>query len=283
MEYLRTFTREFEVGEQADLRVENRAGSVAVHGEDTRQVRIEVVARLWANSDHEADEQLALIERNILQEGARLTVRAPELLRPGGLLSIFGRGPRIDYQLTAPRATKAQLLNRTGRVEAAALAGPLEIEVRTGRVAVADIGGDVTVTSRTGSVQVEAIEGSLAVESRTGKIDIIRCKGDVTVRARTGSLRIEDVGGRLQVETTTGSVRYDGKVRDSFDIHVTTGSIFLAVDPDSVFFLDAATTTGAVRSDLPLRRSPDVASPAGKAGPTVRIRATTGSIHVVPR
>ena len=283
MEYLRTLTREFEIGEQADLRVENRAGSVAVHGEDTRQVRIEVVARFWANSDHEADEQLALIERNIQQEGARLTVRAPELLRPGGLLSIFGRGPRIDYQLTTPRATGAQLLNRTGRVEVAALAGPVEIDVRTGRVAVADIGGDVTVTSRTGSVQVEAIEGSLAVESRTGKLDILRCKGDVTVHARTGSIRIEDVGGRLQVETTTGSVRYNGKVRAPFDIHVTTGSIFLAVDPDSVFFLDAATTTGAVRSDLPLRRSPDVASSVGKAGPTVRIRATTGSIQVVPR
>lgn len=283
MEYLRTLNREFEAGEETDLRVDNRSGSVTVHGEDTQQIRIEVVARLWANSDQEADEQLALIERNIKQEGARLTVRAPELLRPGGLLSIFGRGPRIDYQLAVPRATKAQLINRTGRVEVAALAGPVDIDVRTGRIVVGDIGGDVTVTSRTGSVQIEAIEGSLAVESRTGKLDISRCKGDVSVRAKTGSLRIEEVGGRLRVETTTGSIRYDGKVRDSFDIHVTTGSIFLAVDPDSLFFLDAATTTGSVRSDLPLRRAPDIASSGESGGPTVRIRATTGSIQVVAR
>ena len=105
MEYLRTLTREFEVGEQADLRVENRAGSVAVHGEDTRQVRIEVVAHLWANSDHEAVEQLALIQRNIHQDRAPLMVRPPRLLRPGGSPPTFVPGPLVGSH---PSTTQPQ-------------------------------------------------------------------------------------------------------------------------------------------------------------------------------
>ena len=136
MEYIRTLTRELEVGHRAVVDIENRSGSITVSGGDTDQVRIEVVARLWAESEDEADDQLALITRGIKQDGERVTVRAPTLLRAGGFLAIFGRGPRIEYQLTAPRATRGTITNRRGRIEIEDLEGPFNLEARSGRVAV---------------------------------------------------------------------------------------------------------------------------------------------------
>src|SRR3972149_4998461 len=82
-------------------------------GPDTQQARREVVARLGAENDDEADEQTNLIERGIQQHGERVTIRAPTLLR-GGPLFFFGRGPRIDYQVTVPRASRGRLTSRSG-------------------------------------------------------------------------------------------------------------------------------------------------------------------------
>ena len=280
MEYIRTFVREFPVGAKADLSIENRSGTVTVRGDETERVRVEVVARLWAESDEEADDQADLIDRGIRQEAGGVTVRAPTLARHG-LLAIFGRGPRIDYQVSAPQTIKAQVTNRTGLVEIENLAGALEAEVRTGRMRVRRIAADVTISSRSGAIDVEAIEGSLDVRSRTGVVRVRRCNGNVTVQNRTGLIRIEDVGGELKVAARTGAVRYDGAVRGAFDIDVRTGSIRLAVDSSSVFFLDAESVTGAVSSDLSLRRNSQ--RETGERGPTVRLRTRTGSIRIVPR
>lgn len=300
MEYIRTFTRELDVGERAVLDIENRSGSITVSGGDRDQVRIEVAARLWAENDEDADDQLALITRGIKHDGERVTVRAPSLLRPGGLLAIFGRGPRIDYQVTTPKATRGRITNRSGRIEIEELEGPFELESRSGRVAVSRIGSDTTIVSRSGGVQVESLRGSLSIDSRSGTVKVQRCAGDVDVRARSGSIQVEEVGGNLKLDcrsgsvtlldiggsvtahTVSGSFRYSGAVRGPFDVKVVSGSVHLAVDPDSRFYLDAETLSGTVQSDLSLRRDHD-GDGAPERGPKVYIRAQSGSIRIVPR
>jgi hypothetical protein len=71
-------------------------------------------------------------------------------------------------------------------------------------------------------------------------------------------------------------------VEGPFDIEVFSGSVLLAVDPDHSFFLDAETMSGSVYSELALRRGA-TDSARQDAGPTVRIRARSGSIRIVPR
>lgn len=301
MEYIRTLTREFEVGDRAELRLENRSGTVTVRGEETNKVRLEVVARLWAESDDEAEDQVELIDRRIRQEGHRVLVRAPTLPRPPGLLSIFGRGARIDYQVAVPHATEARVANRSGRVEVTDLAGPLEAEARSGQVVIEGIGADTTIVARSGRVQAESIAGSLTVDARSGRSQIRGCDGDVVVHSRSGTLQIEDVGGSLRVESRSGAltianvggacsvksrsgvVRYTGAVRGAFDIEVVSGAVVLAVDPDSTFYLDAETISGSVHQELPFRRTPAGGAPSPKAGVTVRVRTRSGSINIVPR
>ncbi|MDZ4278635.1 MAG: DUF4097 family beta strand repeat-containing protein [Dehalococcoidia bacterium] len=278
MEYIRTFTREFPIGGEAELSAESRSGTMTVRGEDTDVARVEVVARLWADNDSEADEQADLIDRGIRQEDRRLTIRAATLLRPRPLI-FFGRGPRVDYQVTVPAATEAKVTSRSGRVEIEGVSGPVEVEARSGRVGLRDIGGDVKISSRSGSVQAESVGGSLQVETRSGGVRVVRCEGDATIQARSGSVHVEDVGGKLRIDSRSGAVRYEGAVHDSFDIEVSAGAIRLAVDASSVFFLDAESRAGSVRSSLPLRRG----AGSGDKGPTVRLRTSAGSIQIAPR
>jgi len=281
MEYVRTHTREFEVGPSVELSIDSRSGTVNVRGDDTERVRVEVVARLWAESDDEADDQLALIARGIRQDGKRVNIRAPALVAPS-IFMIFGRGPRIDYQVTVPKAALGTVVSRSGRVEIEGIAGPLEVDVRSGRIGVRDIGADTRIISRSGSVQVESVRGSVVIESRSGSLRLGGCTGNATVISRSGSVQIEDVGGSLKLESRSGSVRYDGPVRGEFDISVVSGSVRLSVDADSRFFLDAESAHGSEQSDLPMRRDSQRGA-SDERGPTVRVRTRSGSIHIGTR
>jgi DUF4097 and DUF4098 domain-containing protein YvlB len=279
MEYIRTFTREFDTGPEADLSVDGRAGAITVRGEETARVRIEVVARLWGEDEAEADDQAELIKGGIRRDGNRISIRAPALLHPRSFI-FFTRGPRIDYQISVPKKTKATIANRSGRTEIEQIAGPLDVDSRSGRVSVREIGADVRVTSRSGSVQVESIGGSLTLESRSGSVRVSACKRDVSLISRSGSVVIEEVGGKLKLESRSGAVRYEGAVLDAFEIDVRSGLVRLAVDAERPFFLDAQSDHGAVRSDLPLRRGGGAPS---ADGPTLRVRTRSGMIHIVPR
>jgi len=299
MEHIRTISLALDVGERVELRLENRSGAVSVGGEDTRQVAIEVTARLWAESEADADAQAEEIVRGILRDGHRIIIRAPALVWPGPFF--FGRGPRIDYRITSPRATAAHINSRSGRVEVENILGPLEVEARSGRVDTRGIGADTTIVSRSGSVQAENIAGCLAIDSRSGGVQVRRCERDVAVHSRSGSLRVEHVGGSLRadcrsgslaiagvggaltVRARSGSLRYEGPVQGPFDLELMSGSAILAVDRESRFYLDAETMSGSVRSDLPLHRGSAGGPSRGGAGPRVRVRTRSGSIRIVPR
>ena len=271
MDYIRTLTRDIDVGGRLELSIENRSGAISVRGDDTNTVHLEVTAHLWAEDEDEADDQLELIARGVRYEGQRLTIRAPALLRPRPFL-FFARSPRIEYQLVVPRSCAASIVSRSGRADAEGISGPLELAARSGKGGCArEIGGDVRVNSTSGSTQLESIAGSVSIESRSGSVRVAGCKGACTIAARSGSIQIEDVGGNLDAETRSGSasisgaggslkmltrsgsVRYEGQVCGAFNIEVWSGSIRLAVESDSVFFLDAESAHGAVRSDLPMR------------------------------
>ena len=279
MEFIRTLDVKFDVGDATRLTVASQSGTVAVRGDGVRVVRVEVVARLWAEDDAEADDQAELIRRAIQHKGGKVTVRAPALLRPRPFLFFGHSRPRVDYQITVPTKTEAKIDSRNGRIEVEAISGPLRIECRSGKISVSDVTSDVEIQSRSGAVQAESIGGSLDVESRSGSMRIKGCGGDASLESRSGSLTIENVGGRLKAGIRSGSFKYAGAVRGSFDIDVTSGSVRLALDPDSRFFLDAEAISGSVTSDLRLREDGSGGRPA-KNAPKVRIRTVSGSIHI---
>ncbi len=280
MEFIRTLEVKFDVGDAIRLSVENQSGTIAVRGDGGRTVRVEVVARLWAEDEHEADDQAELIRRGIQHDGDKVVVRAPALLRPRPFLFFGHSRPRVDYQITVPTKTQAKIESRSGLVEVEAIAGPLRIDSRSGKVSVREVSSDVEIQSRSGTVRAESIGGSLDAESRSGTIRVKGCGGDASLESRSGSLTIEDVGGRLNAGIRSGSFKYEGGVHGSFDIKVTSGSVRLALDTDSRFFLDAEAVSGSVTSDLRLRENGTSGGRPPKDAPNVRIRTISGSIHI---
>ena len=279
MEFIRTLDVKFDVGDRTRLTLESQSGTVAVRGDGGRTVRVEVVARLWAEDDAEADDQAELIRRAIRHEGDKVTVRAPALLRPRPFLFFGHSRPRVDYQITVPTNTEVKIESRSGLIEVEAIAGPLRIDSRSGKVSVREVTSDVEIRSRSGAVHAESSGGSLDVESRSGSMRIKGCGGDASLETRSGSLTIENGGGRLKAGIRSGSLKYDGGVHGSFDIDVTSGSVRLSLDPDSRFFLDAEAISGSVTSDLHLRED-GIGGRPPKNAPKVRIRTVSGSIHI---
>ena len=297
MDYIRTLAREFDVGGRLELAIENRSGVVTVRGEDTTDVRLDVVAHLWAEDEDEAADQLELISRGIKHDGQRLTIRAPALLRPKPFF-FFGRSPRIDYTLAVPRNCRASITSWSGRAEVENISGPLELIGRSGRVSAREIAGDVTVDKSSGHSQLEGIGGTVTVESKSGGVRVHRCRKTCTVKSRSGSVQVEDVqgdvdvdtrsgtaavsdaGGAVKITARSGSIRYEGGVHGPIDIEVWSGSVRVAVEPGSVFFIDAESTHGSVRSEMPMR-SESTEPPPG--APTMRLRTRAGSILIAPR
>jgi len=136
--------------------------------------------------------------------------------------------------------------------------------------------------SRSGGIQVESVGGSLTINSRSGTVRVDGCAGDVNVQTRSGALQLSELGAGLRVEQRSGSVRYEGGVCGPHTINLTSGSVRMALDTSSRFFLDAESSGGSVRSDMPVRRGSGEGRPP-KGAPTVLIRTRSGSIHITAR
>lgn len=311
MEYIRTGDIEFTTGSSCRLTVDDAAGATVVEGRDSDRVKVQVIAHLWEDTAADADDTMARIIRGIRQDNGSVRIEIPRL-RSSGPWFFFGRGSHVDLQIEVPRNTAVRIASRSGRVEVARVAGPVEIEQRSGRTTVLSVSGDVRIASRSGAVEAEDVGGTLTVRSRTGKVTVRRVAGDLTVQSRTGAVQVEqargtvdvesrtgrivvegaqgdvraitttgaisvsDAGARVHMEATTGALRYRGAVCGDMNLRVTTGGITLEVDPDRPFYLDAETVTGRITSDLQPRRE---GGPTG-AAPTVRLRAVTGAITI---
>jgi len=211
-------------------------------------------------------------------------------------LGRFMRGPRLDLVIRTPRQVEVQAETQTGTVELAQISGGVRAGSQRGTITVSDVAGRVRVEGRTGRVQVQRVEGPVSVDARsgrvsveevtgavsamtsTGRIEVRQVRGECRAETRTGKVSVSDVDGALTLSTQTGALEVRGRIAHDANLRVRTGSITLAVTRDSAFFIDAETRTGSVTADLPVNY---LSEPPADA-PTVRARAVTGSIRVVP-
>ena len=136
MEFIRTLDVKFDVGDTTRLTLESQSGTVAVRGDGGRTVRVEVVARLWAEDDAEADDQAELIRRAIRHEGDKVTVRAPALLRPRPFLFFGHSSPRLDHQIPVPTTPEPRTETRSGLSSVGPIARTPRTTPRRGHVRV---------------------------------------------------------------------------------------------------------------------------------------------------
>jgi DUF4097 and DUF4098 domain-containing protein YvlB len=238
-------------------------------------VRVLALVEVHAENDAEAEREFRAVEDGMRAEGKRVRVTAPGSERTTFLF--FGRGLKVDYEVTAPFATDVSIDARNGRVEVRDVAGSVNIGSRNGRVIVERAGGSVRVEGRNGRLDATDCRSDLKLTGRNGSIYVTRAAGYVAAETYNGDVVVQGTPLGARVRSNNGTLKYSGDVQGDLDIEVEgNGSVRLAVPADSRFALDAEAVRGDVRSDLPVNEQALSAEPR----PTVRLRTVNGSIKI---
>jgi DUF4097 and DUF4098 domain-containing protein YvlB len=274
--FYRTIERRFDTGSEVRLEIDCRNGDVVVQHHDLPEVRVVAVVESDAESMNDAERDFRAIEDGMRFDNGRVRVSAPVSERQTFLF--FGRGLKVNYQVTTPVNTQLRLEARNGRTEVYGIAGDATIEDRNGSVLLERMGGSVNVEARNGRIDANDCAGDLSVVSRNGHVHVARPGGNLSAETRNGNVVVRDARGQnTRMRSSNGTLTYAGSVAGNIDMEVEdNGPIRIGVPSDSRFILDAEAVRGDIKSDLPVKDNPPSEAPR----PTVRLRTVNGSIKI---
>lgn len=210
------------------LTINDDAGDITVSGGDVKTVEVKIVKTGNASSQSRAEEDLKNIHYEIQQDGNSITLLYDLNEAKTGQIDT------VDFFVTVPAESSADITASTGRIE------------------VADLKGNVTIDSDFGDVTVKNIEGALSLENSSGTIDIheldaagedvkiaagfggIKLEhvrgGDITVRSSSGKLEFTDVhaGGDFFAESDFGDISYKNGSSESLTVQSSSGKVTLS-------------------------------------------------------
>jgi len=192
------------------LAVAGTNGSIAVTGEDRRDILLE--AQVEAQAPTQAEAEALEHEIEILTNG-----------------EIHADGPRssgwshknwsVSYRLRVPRHLAAHLHTENGSVKLVDLDGAITAETTNGSMTLTDLAGDVNAHTVNGSLHV-SLQGN---QWRGGGLSARTTNGSVSVSAAA------DYSAHLVGDTTNGSVHVglpvaaQGRIRNHIDTNIGQG------------------------------------------------------------
>src|ERR1700730_989577 len=233
----RDFHRPGPLGEGQSVRVEHKFGSVSLHGESGRDVKISATIRAQASSHEEAESfaQKIKIEVQQTSEGVRIKTIYPEEEKKW-FLSGKNSSWSVSYDIGMPSDAPIIVRNSFGSVDVAGIHGAADVENGYGTLTARDAGagrwnnafgsieltgaaGNVSVSDNNGSVQVSDVKGTLEVRNRFGSVTTRSIQGAVTITGGNGAVTLTDAAS-ANITTSFGSVdarniRGDLSVRDN--------------------------------------------------------------------
>ncbi|PYU67148.1 MAG: hypothetical protein DMG49_19760 [Acidobacteria bacterium] len=233
----RDFQQTVTLGAGQSVRVEHKFGSVRLHGESGREVKISATIRAQASSHEEAESFAQKIKIEVQQtgEGVRIKTSYPEEERKW-FHSSKNSSWSVSYDIGMPADAPITVRNSFGSVDITGVHGAADVENGYGTLTVRDAGagrwnnafgsielaaagGDVSVNDNNGSVQVSDVKGTLEVRNRFGSITTRNIQGAATITGGNGAVTLMDAAS-ANITTSFGSVdarniRGDLSVRDN--------------------------------------------------------------------
>src|SRR5467141_3528598 len=293
----RDFHQTVPLGAGQSVRVEHKFGSVTLHGESGREVKISATIRAQASSHEEAESFAQKIKIEVQQtgEGVRIKTIYPEEEKKwfhSGKHSSWS----VSYDIGIPSDAPITVRNSFGSVEVSGVHGAADVENGYGTVTVRDAGagrwnnafgsielagaaGNVSVSDNNGSVQVSDVKGALEVRNRFGSITARSIQGAATITGGNGAVALTDAAS-ANITTSFGSVearnvRGDLSVRDN-NGNIEISSIGGATDVTSSFgnvtFTDVHGRVNCTTNNGRVKGS--------SAGGSVTIRDSFGNIEL---
>jgi len=210
----------------------------------------------------------------------------------------------IEYHLQIPQSSSISLSTQDGNITVSGLAagveavtsrgdllvsggsGRTEGDTRRGSIILSHLSGDANLRTKSGSIKLEAVSGKVKAETGRGNIVVAGLRGDLRAWTGSGDLDLSGVRGPVIASTRAGSIRAatEDQLGGPWRLETPGGDIDIALRSPAT--ITAMAPSGSVSTDL------DVATdgPTGGGtlqgtilggGPTLRLRALNGSIHIV--
>jgi len=233
----RDFHQTLTLGAGQSVRIEHKFGSISLHAEPGRDVKISATIRAQASSHEEAESfaQKIKIEVQQTSEGVRIKTIYPDEEK-GWFHSSKHSSWSVNYDIGMPSDAAITVRNSFGGVEVAGIHGTADVENGYGTLTVRDAGagrwtnafgsielngavGNATVSDNNGSVQVTDVKGTLEIRNRFGSITTRNIQGAATITGGNGTVTLTDTGS-ANITTSFGNVdarniRGDLWVRDN--------------------------------------------------------------------
>src|SRR6266436_8979636 len=237
----RDFHQTVTLGTGQSVRVDHKFGSVSLHGESGRDVKISATIRAQASSHEEAESfaQKIKIEVQQTSEGVRIKTIYPDEEKSWFHWSKHSSWS-VSYDIGMPSDAPITVRNSFGSVEVGGVHGAADVENGYGTLIVRDAGagrwnnafgsieltgagGNVSVSDNNGSVQVSDVKGTLEVRNRFGNVTAHNIQGAATITGGNGAVTLTDAAS-ANITTSFGSVE-GGNIRDDVSIRDNNGSV----------------------------------------------------------
>src|SRR5258708_4150369 len=243
----RDFQQTVTLGAGQSVHIEHKFGSIRLHGESGRDVKISATIRAQASSHEEAESfaQKIKIEVQQTSEGVRIKTIYPEEEKRW-FHSSKNSSWSVSYDIGMPSDAPITVRNSFGGVEVTGVHGAADVENGYGTLNVRDAGagrwnnafgsielmgagGNVSVSDNNGSVQVSDVKGTLEVRNRFGSITTRDIQGAVTITGGNGGVTLANAASAI-FTTSFGSV--DARnIRGELSIRDKTGPVEISTLP----------------------------------------------------
>lgn len=257
-------TWNFPCDQPADIGISSwPSGSVAVSGEQTDAIAVEVVA-----SDRGRNAADLLDQVQVSFENGRLSVRGPRL---GGLLL---RRTGLDLTIKVPAGSACQAETASADAAFVGQLGELTVHTASGDITATADSGPVTLHTASGDISVERAGQRIQITTASGDVQVSGTRGELSVSAVSGDLSIGDVSGQVGARTVSGDIAVRGLSGGQADLATTSGDMQVMVTPGIGVYLDLSSMSGRVRSDL------DEQPGGADSSLDIRCRSISGDIRI---
>src|SRR5260370_3696127 len=214
----RDFQQSLTLGAGQSVRIEHKFGSVTVHGESGREVKISATIRVQASSHEEAESFVQKIKIEVQQtgEGVRIKTIYPEEEKKWFHSSKHSSWS-VSYDIGMPTDAPITVRNSFGGVEVEGVHGAADVENGYGTLIVRNAGTG-RWNNAFGSIELTGPGRNVSVSDNNGSVQVSDVKGTLEGRNRFGSITTRNIQGAATITDGDGS----GTLTDAAAANITT-------------------------------------------------------------
>lgn len=198
-EIRRKVTKTFQVGSNAELKVENKYGHINIIEWNKNEISFDIEIIGKASDNEDAKLMADRIDINFNQTG---NIVSAETIFKEVKVRSNNRGTEIHYTINVPSSVMMSLINKYGNIKLEKTAQPFKCELKYGNLIAGQLTGKSNdIQCKYGNLTISEIS-SATITLGYGKIDVDKA-GELSLTSAYSKIKME------QVSTFNASSRYD--------------------------------------------------------------------------